>query len=463
MPRHLATSLCTALGLTVAALAIVACGQRTTGTGRVQLMTLDPGHFHAALVQKSMYPQVDPVVDVYAPAGSDLDLHLARIDGFNRRSENPTTWQTRVHPGPDFLERMLRERPGNVVVIAGNNQRKTDSIDRCVEAGLNVLADKPMAIDPAGFARLRQAFSTAQQRGVLLYDVMTERFEIASRLQRELSQVPALYGTQLAGTPEQPAVVKESVHYFLKTVAGKPLVRPAWFFDTAQQGEAIADVGTHLVDLVQWALFPGVALDWTKDIAVLKARRWQTPITATEFKAITGGDFPPGIQQQCAADGTFPMYANGETIYTLRGIHARVAVLWKVRPPEGGKDTHYSIMRGSQADIIIRQGAEQQFVPSLFVEPAGGTSAEATGNALRAAVAALADRYPGLGVAPSGSGFQVTIPATYHNGHEAHFAQVTEQYLGYLAAGKLPDWEVPNMLAKYYTTTESFRLSHTTP
>ena len=32
----------------------------------VKLITLDPGHFHAALVQKTMYPQVDPNVYVYA-------------------------------------------------------------------------------------------------------------------------------------------------------------------------------------------------------------------------------------------------------------------------------------------------------------------------------------------------------------------------------------------------------------
>ena len=33
----------------------------------VRLITVDPGHFHAALVQKSMYPGVDSNVQVYAP------------------------------------------------------------------------------------------------------------------------------------------------------------------------------------------------------------------------------------------------------------------------------------------------------------------------------------------------------------------------------------------------------------
>ena len=40
----------------------------------VHLITLDPGHFHAALVQKSMYADVDSVVHVYAPGGNDLQL-----------------------------------------------------------------------------------------------------------------------------------------------------------------------------------------------------------------------------------------------------------------------------------------------------------------------------------------------------------------------------------------------------
>jgi len=31
------------------------------------LIVADPGHFHAALVQKEMYPSLSPEVHVYAP------------------------------------------------------------------------------------------------------------------------------------------------------------------------------------------------------------------------------------------------------------------------------------------------------------------------------------------------------------------------------------------------------------
>ena len=113
-----------------------------------RLITLDPGHFHAALVQKNMYPDVDPVVHVYAPGGDDLTEHAKRVDRFNTRADYPTHWRQVVYTGPDYLQKMLAEKTGNVVVIAGNNARKTDYILQSVQAGLNVLADKPMAITP---------------------------------------------------------------------------------------------------------------------------------------------------------------------------------------------------------------------------------------------------------------------------------------------------------------------------
>ena len=93
------------------------CGACCCKEGQtVKLITLDPGHFHAALVQKRMYPDVSPLVHVYAPGGSDLKLHMDRINGFNTRPDNPTRWQTDVYTGPDFFEKMLADKAGNVVV-----------------------------------------------------------------------------------------------------------------------------------------------------------------------------------------------------------------------------------------------------------------------------------------------------------------------------------------------------------
>ena len=109
----------------------------------VRLMTLDPGHFHAALIQKEMYAGVAARVDVFAPLGPDLLEHLKRVAAFNARAERPTAWLTEVHASPDYFERMLRERPGNLVVLSGRNRGKIDRILASVRGGLNVLADSP--------------------------------------------------------------------------------------------------------------------------------------------------------------------------------------------------------------------------------------------------------------------------------------------------------------------------------
>jgi hypothetical protein len=43
---------------------------------KVKLITLDPGHFHAALVQKSMYPQVDRTLTSILIRSKDIILLL---------------------------------------------------------------------------------------------------------------------------------------------------------------------------------------------------------------------------------------------------------------------------------------------------------------------------------------------------------------------------------------------------
>ena len=229
--------------------------------GTINLITLDPGHFHAGLVQKVMYPQVSPVVHVYAPEGPDVYDHLKRIDGYNKREKDPTHWDTRLYVGDDFLEKMINERSGNMIVISGNNQKKTDYIKTAVKSGFNVLADKPMCINDQDFQTLRQAFTLADQNAVLLYDIMTERSEITSIIQKVLVNDPQIFGKMLKGTKEEPAVIKESVHNYFKYVSGNPIKRPGWYFDVQQQGEGIVDVTTHLVDLVQWGCFPEQIID----------------------------------------------------------------------------------------------------------------------------------------------------------------------------------------------------------
>jgi predicted dehydrogenase len=427
-------------------------------SGPVRIVTLDPGHFHAALVQKFMYQGVDPLVHVYAPPGDDVIEHMKRIEGFNTRREQPTHWRTELHTGPDYFERMLQEKRGNVVVISGNNARKAQYILAAMQAGQNVLADKPMVIVPRDLATLKQAFAVARDKGTLLYDIMTERFEITSVLQRELSQHTELFGTLLEGTADDPAIRKESVHHFSKVVSGNALKRPQWFFDVRQAGEGIVDVTTHLVDLVQWQAFPEQALQ-PADAKVLRAKRSSTPLTLDQFRKVTGAPAFPDYLRADVKDGVLNVYSNGEFTYRLRDVHALISVRWDFEAPAGSGDTHFSVIRGSKATLTIQQGPAERYKPVLYIERTGSVSERAHETALTNAIGSLQSEHPGIGVRRDGQRWAVTVPEKYDVGHEAHFAQVTEHFLKYLRSGTLPAWEVPNMLTKYTTLMQAYDLS----
>src|SRR5262249_17895922 len=149
---------------------------------------------------------------------------------------------------------------------------------------------------------------------------MTERHEVTTQLQRELVQDPEVFGAVDPGSPEQPGVFMESEHFLSKVVAGQPLRRPPWFFDVEQQGEGLSDVGTHLVDLVPWVLFPGqgIALD---EVRVLRARRVPTTLSRNDFDKVTGeADFPAFLAPNVISAHLL-YYCNTVVSYTLRGVH----------------------------------------------------------------------------------------------------------------------------------------------
>lgn len=212
----------------------------------VELVVLDPGHFHASLLLKNRLEGVSQTVRVYAPEGREAEQYLAAVESYNTRMDDPTAWREVVYTGADCLERMLADGRGDVVVLAGNNRKKTGYILEAVRSGRHVLADKPLAIRREDFDLLKESYRLAREKGVLICDLMTERYDVLNIVARELLGDEALFGRLVPGTAERPAVRMRSVHHFFKTVSGKPLIRPAWYYDVEQQGEGIADVTTQI-------------------------------------------------------------------------------------------------------------------------------------------------------------------------------------------------------------------------
>jgi predicted dehydrogenase len=426
----------------------------------VRLITLDPAHFHAALVQKQMLPGISKRVAIYAPLGPDLMAHLKLIEQFNTRPVNPTSWELDIHCSPRSLEEMITARPGNVVVLAGHNRTKIDKIKASVEAGLNVLSDKPWIIRAADFPALESVLSVADRKGLVAYDMMTERYEITTIVQRELVNDPAVFGAPIPADRDHPAVFMESTHHILKTVSGTPYLRPPFFFDILDEGEGLTDVGTHLVDLTQWTLFPNQAVDYRQDIQVQGAERWATPITLAQFRQVTGEEtFPTELAPYVHGD-QFDYYCNNQVDYKILGAQVRLRLLWNWQSP-AGVDFHHAIYRGTHSSIEVRQTVKEKYRWELFVAPKPTERRTAVVAAVCARVERLQGTYPGIACEPAGDELHITIPDRYRVGHEAHFAQVVEKFLQYMKSPKsMPVWERPNMLAKYFVTTTGTQMSH---
>jgi hypothetical protein len=110
-------------------------------------------------------------------------------------------------------------------------------------------------------------------------------------------------------------------------------------------------------------------------------------------------------------------------------------------------------MRGTKANLVISQGKEENYKPALYIEPIKNDAA------LQAIVEQnfkrISAKFPGLELNKTAKGWRVILPQNLVEGHEEHFARVTNHFLEYLNKKNMPAWEVPNMLAKYFTTTKA--------
>jgi len=221
----------------------------------IGLIVVDPGHFHAALAQKEMYPNLSSKVHVYAPVGPDLADYLSRIARFNARKEQPTYWQLEVHAGPDFLERMCRERPGAVAIFSGRNRGKAQRILAAVEAGINVLADKPLIVDRQELPVLEAALNAADERGLIhstlfsdqAIDYWTDiRLHAARRWPTMISAPQFRQVTGEASWPDYlaPCIREDALEYFCNTrlqyeIRGVHIaVETRWDWEAAEGGDA---------------------------------------------------------------------------------------------------------------------------------------------------------------------------------------------------------------------------------
>lgn len=431
----------------------VAARQPRSDSAPHTLIVLNPGHFHAGLTLRQSHPRLNDDVYVYASDGPDVDGFLRMVASFNEREKTPTRWKLHVQRGADPMQRLLAQRAGDIVIISGRNDIKMESISRLHAEGFFVLGDKPWLIGADELGLL----NSATARAPLAMDVMTERHQVATMLQHSLSRAPDLFG-QFRRTGTEPALAFRSIHHLYKIVNERPLVRPAWFFDTAIQGEGMMDVTTHLVDLAQWFCGEGVLLDYRRDVQLRSAKQWPTVVPRDIFSRITGlDDFPASIREHVRGDA-LDYYCNASIDYRLRGVPVRIESLWNLAIPEGGGDTHYAVARGTRADLIVDQGPHTDYLTRLSVHPSGNGAVNE--RALVRALDALQPVFPDVGYRRDGPLMRLTIPETLRTGHEAHFAAVLDQFITYIDRGSWTPRLAPDLVCKYTLLARARDLSH---
>ena len=425
-----------------------------------RLVVLDPGHFHANLLQKTALAAYSDTVVVYAPEGAEVEQYVSAIESYNSRSENPTNWVLDLSLGDGFVERMVAEKRGDVVVLAGNNRNKTRYIYESVKAGFDVLADKPMAINTDDYALLKEAYALAAEKGVVIYELMTERYDHLNMVERRILANEALFGELTSGTPEEPAVYQESVHHFCKMVSGKPSVRPAWYYDVEQQGEGIADVTTHLIDQVAWQCFPEQSVA-VEEVEVVSAQHWPTQITAAQYEQSTGLKQWPDYLKKYVRRGVLGVNANGVANFVMKGVNVQMKVVWNFVAPAGSGDTSTSYKKGTKAVVRQLQNLDTGYAKKLYIEPAEGADLVAFESAVAAFEKELQAEWPQITiVAEEGGRYWVNIPAEVKLSHEEHFGLVADAFMVYKrGTQQMPQWEVDNTLSKYYITTRAVEMA----
>lgn len=422
------------------------------------LLILNPGHFHAGLVLRESHPALSNDIYVYSEEGPDLQRFMNMVDAFNTRKKDPTGWRIHVYTGTNYLEKLIQEKKGDIVVVAGKNNTKMEHIESLKRAGFSVLADKPWVITEASLPLLRTAMKDERP---FADDIMTERFEITTTLQKELLARAEVFGQVRVDNDGSPTVYKESIHHLYKIVDDQPLVRPPWYFDIHVQGEGIVDVTSHLVDMTHWMLFPGVAVHFEEDIELLNARRWPTLVPLDKFSKITQlNHFPDSIQSEVKDDGLH-YFCNGELIYRIKEIPVHIRVIWNLEIPEGGGDRHFSIIKGTRSDLMVRQLPERGFKVELLIVPRKNPAEVQA--AVQRCLEGWSHQYPGLSLRREDENILIEIPDKLRTTHEEHFCQVRDTYLEYLSKGSYPPENPTCIVSKYTLLAEARKQALTSP
>lgn len=171
--------------------------------------------------------------------GSAIKHAGVSVTGFYD-DENPASAQeaSELFRAPVYndLDELLRKSGANTLLTAAINSGKADIIVKAVDAGLNIISDKPLVTTMDDLNRITDVLE--RNKNVKLYLMLSERYNPVLVTAKKLID---------AGEIGQVVNIINMRPHRLS-----PQGRPAWMFDSKQYGGIINDLGVHDIDLAVW-------------------------------------------------------------------------------------------------------------------------------------------------------------------------------------------------------------------
>ena len=263
------------------------------------------------------------------------------LDGFARRFLDV--------PRIDDLTTLLADPTLDLVLIAARPDRRADLAIRAMEAGLDVMVDKPGCVDAGQLARLRE---TVARTGRIWSVNFSERFE-----------VPA---TTLATRLVAEGAIGRVVH----TVGLGPhrlnaATRPGWFWEPATYGGILTDIASHQIE--QFLHFTGSE---TAEVTMARVANHANP-DHPRFQdfgelALRAGDVSGYVRVDWYTADALPTWGDGRLFLTGTGgsIELRKYVDVAGRPD----GDHLFLTNGTRCEHVDASSAALPYFSALAAD-----------------------------------------------------------------------------------------------
>lgn len=190
------------------------------------------------------------------------DVNPGRLDYVARRAAQAGAPAPKPYLAADF-DKMLREMKPDAVIVTPPDAFHDDYIVRALQAGCDVITEKPMTTTAAKAQRILDAVRSSGRRVRVTFNYRYSPYR---------SQVKGLLMSGEIGD-----VLSVDFHWLLNTVHGADYFR-RWHSNKAMSGGLMVHKATHHFDLVNWWLS-----DMPVEVSAVGKREFYTPAMARRF------------------------------------------------------------------------------------------------------------------------------------------------------------------------------------